>query len=126
MNRRTPIFFLLLFTLAQTELHQLLKLPVLVEHFREHLLRDPQKSFISYLVEHYRDDSDPDNDYQRDMQLPFKTADCITAISFIFVIPSSYTIERVFATTVKEYNLHPDYSAVWQNLDNIFQPPRNA
>ncbi len=99
---------------------------MLVEHFREHLLRDPQKSFISYLVEHYRDDSDPDNDYQRDMQLPFKTADCITAISFIFVIPSSYTIERVFATTVKEYNIHPDHIAVWQNLDNIFQPPRNA
>lgn len=126
MNRRIPIFFLLLFTLAQTELHQLLKLPVLIEHFREHRVLDPGKSFLSYLAEHYHDEADQDNDYQRDMQLPFKTTDCITAISFVFELPYSYSIERVFAGINKEYNIHTDNYAVRQNLDNVFQPPRNT
>ena len=124
VNRRITIFFIILFTLAQTELHQLLKLPVLVEHFREHRQLDPSVSFFSYLKEHYHEHTVIDNDYQRDMQLPFKTADCLTALSFLFEAPPSFEVERVMCVIRKEYNIHPEYFPVRQSLDNIFQPPR--
>lgn len=126
MRKAFTIFFLLLFVLAQTELHQLLKLPVLVEHFVEHRQVNPNITLLDFLKEHYQGHTVVDNDYQRDMQLPFKTADCLTAISFVFEAPFSIVLPAQVAEIKKEYNLHTGTFASSLALDNIFQPPRNA
>lgn len=112
--------------MGQTELHQLLKLPILVEHFREHRRLDAGITLLDFLKEHYQGHTVRDNDYQRDMQLPFKTTDCVTTISIVCEEPVAYEVDRVMAEVNKEFNLHPEYFPSRQALDNIFQPPRFA
>lgn len=65
--------------LAQTELHQLLKLPVLISHFMEHRAVNPHISLGSFLALHYLNAPIHDDDYERDQQLPFKASDCMTS-----------------------------------------------
>ncbi|ULQ57051.1 hypothetical protein KJS94_02420 [Flavihumibacter rivuli] len=126
MKTRVTIFFLLLFTLAQTELHQLVKLPVLVEHFREHRKADPGISLVDFLVLHYKAQQNPDSDYQKDRQLPFKTADCLTAISFVFETPFSIEVKREVAEFKQEFYIRHQNFAADQCPGSIFQPPRQA
>lgn len=54
---------------------QLLKLPVLLEHFAEHQERDSALCFYDFLAMHYWEQEAPDGDADRDMQLPFKKSD---------------------------------------------------
>ncbi len=64
--------------LAQTELHQLLKLPALISHYLEHKAHNPTIGLGGFLVLHYLQTPIHDDDYERDMQLPFKANDCMT------------------------------------------------
>jgi len=54
-------------------LTQLLKAPVLFEHFKEHQRLDASISFMDFLIHHYSFEKHTDNDESRDMQLPFKS-----------------------------------------------------
>ena len=112
--------------MAQTELHQLMKLPVLIEHFMEHRQLNSSITLLDFLKEHYQGHTVMDNDYQRDMQLPFKTADCLTAISFVFEEPVSIEFEQQVAEVRKEYNLHKGTFSPSLVQHSIFQPPRQA
>lgn len=58
---------------AATPLHELCKLPALLDHFQEHRREDPTISVLGFIVLHYLSGSPRDADYARDMQLPFKT-----------------------------------------------------
>src|SRR5690606_13520126 len=63
------ILFLSVYLLSTTQFSQILKLPILVEHFIEHRAIDSM-SFWGFLVHHY-DNHQPDEDYETDMKLPF-------------------------------------------------------
>ncbi|SEK19641.1 hypothetical protein [Parapedobacter koreensis] len=54
-------------------LEQLLKIPVLFEHFQEHQQRETDISFLNFLTHHYSFEKHTDKDESRDMQLPFKS-----------------------------------------------------
>lgn len=51
---------------------QIVKLPNLYGHFKEHRLRNPAVSFFDYLAMHYWGNDINDNDDEQDMKLPFK------------------------------------------------------
>lgn len=119
------ILFLSTFILSKTELHQLLKLPVLVQHYFEHGQTDSAISFFVFLKMHYNNPV-KDADYQRDMQLPFKSHESHANYSvFSQQIPSfelnktSYIIQKSFISIPKDF-----YSSSY--IDNIWQPPRRA
>lgn len=109
--------------IAGTELHQLLKLPVLVQHFQEHKKEDKNISLVKFIIIHYFSNSPRDKDYDRDMQLPFKMADCTTLIS-VPAQPQSIAAER------PEFFIKRSYPAVKNNrilsshLADIWQPPK--
>lgn len=74
--RRIGYWLLLcIFTASATPLGELLKLPVLIEHFREHRIESPEMTVIGFIVLHYFSGDVRDADYERDMQLPFKTVE---------------------------------------------------
>ncbi len=57
-----------------TELHQFLKLPLLLNHFRHHRMEDPSISLLEFLKIHYSTNQHPDdNDDSEDNELPFKS-----------------------------------------------------
>jgi len=59
---------------STTELHQLLKLPLLIAHYFHHRGDDSHITFLSFLKIHYTDKQHPnDNDDREDNELPFKS-----------------------------------------------------
>ncbi len=72
MKRTLGILLLGIQLLAATELHQLLKLPALVEHLREHRAEWPDLTLWEFLAIHYDRDAPIDEDHDHDMKLPFK------------------------------------------------------
>jgi len=73
MQRALLIITTLLFLNSSTELHQLFRLPMLVQHYHQHRQQDPSLSLFGFLKIHYSNDHPGDNDDNDDRQLPFKS-----------------------------------------------------
>lgn len=74
MKRFISILLLSTVLLTQTECYQLLKLPVIFQHYAEHRVKDRTISFSGFISMHYFHDSPVDDqDDDRDRQLPFKS-----------------------------------------------------
>lgn len=72
MRRMFSIFMLTVYLFSTMEFFaQLLKIPIFVEHFVEHMEKD-RMSFVDYLVHHYGG-HEQDDDWDTDMKLPFMT-----------------------------------------------------
>lgn len=129
LKKAAAISFLLVFLFANTELKQLLKLPVLIHHYIEHHKDDAGKSLLAFLHEHYAEEHTPStssqhhaNDHQN---LPFKSHH--TGISQIPVFCSlstgfDCTLESILPVTVK--NHYTEQSHYPSALSRIWQPPR--
>ncbi|HET6543492.1 MAG TPA: hypothetical protein VFG46_23570 [Chryseolinea sp.] len=72
MRRASAISLLLLYFLANTELRELVRMPILFEHFSEHKQRNKHVSFLDFIVLHYFSGHLKDADFERDQQLPFR------------------------------------------------------
>jgi hypothetical protein len=70
MKKGVTIFLLVSMVSLQTPVGQLLKLPLLIEHFIKHQQQDGV-SLLAYLQDHYSEDHH-DADLPEDEQLPFK------------------------------------------------------
>jgi hypothetical protein len=106
---------------------QLMKLPVVFQHFSEHQKEDKDITIFRFLAIHYLHGSPKDKDYDRDMQLPFKTSgDCISSIAIAFVsmiVPFNLT-KPAEIIQKKNYILR-DQFIIPSYLASIWQPPKN-
>ena len=122
MKKISAIFFLLLF-ISTTELKELFRVPVLVDHFLKHKDSDRSMSVIDFLKIHYVGEKQDDNDDQEDGQLPFKGISESTVSSF-------FSGEHFFVsgTIIPQYTgFRHNYfqSSVPINFGNsLFRPPR--
>ncbi|RYE22414.1 MAG: hypothetical protein EOP51_13300 [Sphingobacteriales bacterium] len=127
MKKVTAILFISLYLFTATECNQLLKLPVIFEHFAEHRLEDKSISFLQFLAMHYLHGSPKDNDYDRDMQLPFKTiVECsysLTTAAVPRALQLSLPEPIALAPTTKI--IPQDRFKFSSNLADIWQPPRH-
>lgn len=107
------------------EFHNLLKIPVLIEHFKEHQQLDAEISFWSFIKLHYFDPLVVDEDYQRDRQLPFRDTDCclIAAASASECLPIAVEICPP-AEQAREFHEYDDSNKPQFTAFDIFQPPR--
>lgn len=111
---------------SQTELHQILKFPVFVQHYFEHKAENPDITISQFIVLHYFSGNPVDDDYARDMQLPFKTNDCLQAMTSI-VIPDQiiFSVQHE-APVIKSFSVpHNDWIPSTYIVD-IFRPPQSA
>jgi len=114
------ILLLVVLTVTQTPLGQLLKVPVLIEHFFKHKKQDGV-SLLKFLIEHYSPGHN-DADRSEDDQLPFKSMilqNIGTALvpgiikadfSLVFDVPKKLTRQGCYVPH--------------QHLSSIFHPPR--
>jgi hypothetical protein len=126
LKKTITISLLFVFLLANTELHQILKLSVLIHHFLSHHQDEQNKSFFYFLNDHYNDTPEhSDNGDKEHDNLPFKTADCATAhISLAFVNHIQFSIPR---PTVFHVKISPIYNGAFYSsavVSNIWQPPK--
>ena len=60
---------------GQTELHQLARMPQLVEHFLEHKAEQPGTTLFGFIALHYFSGDVQDEDFAADEELPFRSHD---------------------------------------------------
>ena len=127
LRRLIAICLLSLQLFTGTELCQVLKAPILFQHYHEHKGGDKSLTFFGFLREHYLDSSERDPDYARDMQLPFKSGSGMLLVSHSISIPvPGLTIVPPAPAFEIEKQYH-SFEGAWQPskiIHTIFQPPR--
>jgi hypothetical protein len=121
MLRFAAIGLFLIYLVSFTEFKEVLRLPLLLQHYGEHKDQVTEMSFVEFLAMHYKTDVAHDD---RDNRLPFK--DCSHSfIGQIIVLPIQKIslVERLEANSTTYqffYLLHePKLIAA-----EIFQPPK--
>ena len=131
MRRVLAILFLSVYLISTTELGQLLKFPMLVEHYFEHKEKNPQINVMEFLALHYEgnhlENHPHDEDYEHDQQLPFIVHIDVLSVSFVLTPPFSFEIETR-KLVGKEPKALPLDDAFSDNnyLSAIWQPPQSC
>jgi hypothetical protein len=99
-------------------------MPSLINHFTEHQHLNPQMGLIDFMSMHYWGEDIKDNDYEKDMQLPFKKID-IQQTCFLF-IPQSHTIvfHDISWPSGPNYGLMHSQNHYNTILGTLFRPPQ--
>jgi hypothetical protein len=128
MKKVTAVFFLSLYLFSSTELKQLVKLPLLFQHYKEHKVLDGGISFLQFLRIHYHDTAVIDDDYAKDMQLPFKNHDACHNINFNVSSATSFpsAAEKPFISCQHGHIISNDDFINSVYLSSVWQPPRFA
>jgi hypothetical protein len=123
VKKYLAILFLLIFLTANTAFGQLLRLPILVHHYLEHVEYE-NASLIKFLSEHYATIiNHPDDKHHDHKKLPFKTLNfqVIQAVTLQATIAISQIIPEI--VNIKNSFYNPQcYSNTF--LNSIWQPPR--
>lgn len=129
MQKLLVILFFCAYLTATTELHQLLRLPLLIEHYLQHRAQDASLDFIAFLKLHYSDNAHADSDAQEDRQLPFKSHDSchgyVTVVGILQPIPV-FHCKPVSYTEPVRHRLRPDSFLIASHLATIWQPPKQG
>lgn len=128
LKRIFAITLLSVYLISLTELNQLVKLPLLVEHFIKHKEKDSQLSLLAFLDMHYAHGDVKDADYDEDMQLPFKSHDKCVNASFISFVPNNFDdlSAKPVLTENKIYSVYSEQFIQSSYLSFIWQPPKNS
>jgi hypothetical protein len=122
--RTISIFLLTIHFFAATELTQLFKLPVLLEHFNQHQQKDKTLSFGTFLYQHYvADQNNGDHD-----ELPFHSHDSCITLS-VSVCPPTFLVGidvPVVYMETRHNTIFSDQSIPLTYLSTIWQPPRTV
>jgi hypothetical protein len=107
------------------EFHNLLRLPVLFEHFNEHQQHDSNISFWTFIQQHYFKPLVVDADYNKDRQLPFRDTDCglVVTTSICEFAPVKMDLEPPVEQARKFRIFNEAHPPQFTPID-IFQPPR--
>ncbi len=120
------IFFMLLFLVSTTEFGQLLKFPILVEHYVEHKTNDANLSIWGFLQIHYSESHKEIGD-PVDEKLPFVSHAHI--ISFVGIVTPTPVIKiNRLKFNTNHNKVHAfDEDAIESNyLSSIWQPPKHC
>jgi hypothetical protein len=123
LKRLLAISLILLYVNSNTEFHEVLRLPLLVEHFAEHKKLVGDISLWDFLVMHYKSDASHDAD---DSRLPFKDpGHSFTAPTLAVPIPKMILTDAQLIAEVAHISTYTE-SFIASHLSDIFQPPRIA
>jgi hypothetical protein len=125
MRRLNAILLLFIYLSTSTELHQLLRLPVLFTHFHEHQLHHQEIGFVNYITLHYFTDDLKERDHTSHNELPFKQDHCEALHIPIAILP-----EDLSKPFLPEYHLQAKSSYKlrlfpYGVLSAIWQPPKS-
>ena len=120
------ILLLSTYLLSSTEFSQLLKLPLLLEHFNEHKTWNEGTTLWSFMIMHYTNNDVKYADHDKDMRLPFKSNEgSVYSILLTFIhIPTLLTLIKPVIIDLNEYNLRENICFNSTYLSNIWQPPK--
>lgn len=128
MKKMFVLFCISIYLISTTELSQLLKFPVLVEHYIEHKDKSPELTLIDFLEIHYNnhlEDHPYDEDYEQDQKLPFIAQADVLSVCFVFNSLVTFEIKNKPLLSKRQKAISFD-DAFLENrlLSSIWQPPK--
>ena len=128
LKKIIAISFCFVYLFSTTELHELIKLPLLIEHFSEHREQNKHITLWQFLYIHYAMGNVRDADYDKDMKLPFKSHDnCVAGNTTIYLsLSEKLSIQNPFQFLEKKSFETEDHFLPTSFLSNIWQPPRGS
>ncbi|WP_316838624.1 hypothetical protein [Pedobacter gandavensis] len=125
MKKRIAIFITLILLIFSTGLQELIKLPLLFQHYFEHKAINEDITFSTFLFDHYNSVPHTDNDQERDNQLPFKSVDQHSVLSNSAAPPFHKYQIKVFSAQLRTKTvIYNDDHVPSAYLDTIWQPPK--
>jgi hypothetical protein len=123
LRKIAPILLLSIYLASTTEIYQLAKFPLLVEHYISHKHANKDLSLWAFFCMHYNTDKVHDGD---DMKLPFKSHH--RSLAFSITIAAPYTIEpeptRPGLHKLKAIPLHNEAFLPGAFPTPVWQPPK--
>lgn len=121
MFRLHAFILLIIYLSANTEMHQLYRLPALIDHVLQHRALDSERSIASILLEHYNSEASHDSEHH---DLPFSGHDCKelgTNTFFLSLFDIELNVNPEIQTTPVAF-----YTQVAGNHHSfsIWQPPK--
>ena len=116
------------YMLSATAIHEVIKLPKLVEHYLDHSREEVQIGLFQYLSLHYGIEDGTDEDAAEDNQLPFKSSEFFSSVSFVSVKPPAINQSLRLSETASAHNflIRNESYLPSPYLDRIWQPPRQS
>jgi hypothetical protein len=127
MKIATCLLALTVFLGSIMDLHNLAKVPYLLEHYRQHQMKAGHFSFRDFLALHYGEKSvkHDKEEHEKHKGLPFKTHDCTSIHSTVFLNELSAPACDVSVTFVRYTNSYQSiFASEFHQL--IWQPPRQG
>jgi len=125
MKKFIAISFLAVFLCASTEIHQILRLPVLIQHYLEHQEVNNNQSLAEFLTNHYSNRQNHSDSNHNN--LPFKTADCATAhVALAFANHAQYSVQSPTTFQEKASSIYNDVIYSSAIVNSIWQPPKQS
>ncbi len=125
MNKLIALFLLFIFMCANTSIVQLLKLPNLIEHYKEHKSESAEDSlsFIDFIKLHYSKNAKHSHEEHHD--LPFKSLENTSSIIY-FAMTQNNQFETIsfFNPRKKIFHYHSTFKS--NLLSSIWLPPKIA
>jgi len=125
MRKLTLTILSFIFICSSTELHQFIRLPFLVQHYRHHKAEYPGMSVFAFLKDHYQGEQDNEEDSKDDAQLPLRSTDPILHLGQFISFDHPIGIRKP-VYIVQTYFAIPDPALEAGSAISIFQPPRQA
>ncbi|MGV3508445.1 MAG: hypothetical protein ACO1N7_04085 [Sphingobacteriaceae bacterium] len=126
VKKLVAILFLTVHLFSTNEAYQLMKLPVVFNHFTEHKALTPTISFWAFLTLHYAKYNVKDLDYERDMQLPFKTIDHLSVPIIPAFLPELTLLLHVNSTQIilSKMYIADEFFILTDFVSGVWQPPK--
>jgi len=127
MKKFIAIALLSIYLMTATELRELLKFPVLIEHFAEHKSKNRSITLWKFLCLHYADGIAHDAEHDKNMKLPFKSNSCFNSCTaLVFLIVEGNYISPVIKFTEERKPAINFYTSLVSSsyLKAIWQPPQ--
>lgn len=125
MKKYITILFLAAYLSSSTQLIEVLKLPLLIEHYFEHKAENQNITFIQFIKLHYSENQHYEQ-HHKEKQLPFKAisqanfnAIAIHKTNFIETVSSNRISNPILKHTVHYSSKYISYYKA-----TIWQPPR--
>ena len=107
-------------------MQELIKLPLLFQHYFEHKAINEEITFSTYLVDHYNSIPHTDNDEEKDNQLPFKSIEQNSVLTSPAIPPSNkFFIKNLAIIDLKRPSVYNDDDNSYAFTGSIWQPPKS-
>jgi hypothetical protein len=125
MKKAFSVSFIIVFLLGSTELHEMLKIPFLWDHYRLHIQEEKDQSFATFLILHYASGQEHEHGQNEHEKLPLKTKDCFkygpTFVALNYVTDSCVHEDFI---PLKGIILFENIFLSNLNRGSIWQPPQ--